>query len=59
MHRLRLIQFAQTRGVSDDQLVAVTANQGDVLGIFTEFHASTDAAVDLVAAARELGVMTM
>ena len=36
LHRLRLIQFAQTRGVSDDQLVAVTASQGDLLGIFTE-----------------------
>ena len=33
LHRLRLIQFAQTRGVSDDQLTAVTASQGDLLGI--------------------------
>ena len=55
-HRLRLIQFAQTRGVSDDQLAAVTASEGDLLGIFNEFHASTDAATDLAAAARELGV---
>ncbi len=56
LHRLRLIQFAQTRGVSDDQLAAVTASQGDLLGIFNELHASTDAATDLAAAARELGV---
>ena len=56
LHRLRLIQFAQTRGVSDDQLASVTASQGDLLEIFTAFHASTDAATDLAAAARELGV---
>ena len=41
LHRLRLIQFAQTRGVSDDQLAAVTASQGDLLGIFSELHASS------------------
>ena len=56
LHRLRLIQFAQTRGVSDDQLAAVIASEGDLLGIFNEFHASTDAATDLAAASRELGV---
>ena len=56
LHRLRLIQFAQTRGVSDDQLAAVTVSQGDLLGTFNELHASTDAATDLAAAARELGV---
>ena len=56
LHRLRLIQFAQTRGVSDGQLAAVTASQGDLLGIFSELHASSDAATDVGAAAGELGV---
>ena len=56
LHRLRLIQFARTRGVSDDQLAAVTASQGDVLGIFDEAHASADASTDLATAAAGLGL---
>jgi class 3 adenylate cyclase/YHS domain-containing protein len=56
LHRLRLIQFARGRGVSDEQLVAATAAQGDLLGIFEELAPPGEALVDLVIAARELGL---
>jgi class 3 adenylate cyclase/YHS domain-containing protein len=56
LHRLRLIQFARTRGVSDDQLAAVTASQGDLLGIFGDAYASADASTDLATAAAGLGL---
>jgi adenylate cyclase len=56
LHRLRLIQFARSRGVTDEQLAAATARQGDLLGIFDE-HAPLDSvAGNLVDAARESGL---
>jgi class 3 adenylate cyclase/YHS domain-containing protein len=55
LHRIRLIQFARSRGVSDEQLAAATARQGDLLGIFQELQPG-DAAVNLTDAARELGL---
>jgi hypothetical protein len=51
LHRLRLIQFAGTRGVSDEQLAAATASQGDLLGIFEELAPSGSALSNLADAA--------
>jgi class 3 adenylate cyclase len=56
LHRLRLIQFARGRGVSDEQLAAAAASQGDFLGIFEEFDPASDVATNLVQAARECGL---
>jgi adenylate cyclase len=56
LHRLRLIQFARSRGVTDERLVAAAADQGDLLGGFDELTPVSDLAVDLVGAAEELGL---
>jgi class 3 adenylate cyclase/YHS domain-containing protein/DNA-binding transcriptional MerR regulator len=56
LHRLRLIQFVRTRGISDEQLAAVTASQGDLLGIFEELAPSSSAPSNLSDAARDLAV---
>jgi adenylate cyclase len=56
LHRVRLIQFARSRGVSDDQLAAAIASQGDLLRIFDELAPASDANVSLVDAAREIGL---
>src|ERR1700682_2572218 len=56
LHRLRLIQFARSRGFTDDQLAAATANQGDVLGIFDEPTPLDTVAANLVDAARGVGL---
>ena len=56
LHRVRLIQFARARGVGDDRLAAVTAAQGDVLGIFNQLDPGDDLGSDLAAAAAELGL---
>jgi len=56
LHRLRLIQFARSRGVSDDHLAAAIATQGDLLRIFDELAPVSDATVNLVDVARELGL---
>lgn len=55
LHRLRLIQFARSRGVTEDRLAASIASQGDLLGIFDELVPVGDATVNLVDVARELG----
>ncbi|AEV73335.1 family 3 adenylate cyclase [Mycolicibacterium rhodesiae NBB3] len=56
LHRVRLIQFARGRGVSEDHLATAIASQGDLLGIFDEPVPAGDATVNLVDAARELGL---
>ena len=56
LHRLRLIQFARSRGVSDKQLAATTARQGDLLGVFVEFSQPGEATLNLADTARELGL---
>jgi class 3 adenylate cyclase/YHS domain-containing protein len=57
LHRLRLIQFARSRGFGDDQMVAATASQGDLLGIFNEpTPLDTVVGGNLADAARELGL---
>jgi adenylate cyclase len=56
LHRLRLIQFARSRGVTDEQLAAATARQGDLLGIFDEQAPLDSVAGNLVDAARESGL---
>jgi adenylate cyclase len=56
LHRLRLIQFARTRGVGDAQLEAATASQGDLLGIFDDLAPPTTATLSLVDTARQLGL---
>jgi adenylate cyclase len=56
LHRLRLIQFARSRGFGDEQLAAVTASQGDLLGIFAELSETGSAPADLNVTARNLGL---
>jgi adenylate cyclase len=56
LHRLRLIRFARSRGVSDAQLAAAAARQGDLLGIFEELDLSSDAPTNLLPIARDLGL---
>ncbi len=56
LHRVRLIQFARSRGVSDEHLAAAMASQGDLLGIFDELVPLGDAGVNLIDVARELGL---
>jgi adenylate cyclase len=56
LHRLRLIQFARSRGVSDERLAAATASQGDLLRIFDEHVAITEPVGNLIEAARDLGI---
>jgi adenylate cyclase len=56
LHRLRLIQFARSRGVSDQQLAATTARQGDLLGVFVELSQPGEATLNLADTARELGL---
>jgi adenylate cyclase len=56
LHRLRLIQFARTRGVGDAQLEAAIASQGDLLGIFDDLAPPATATVSLVDTARQLGL---
>lgn len=56
LHRLRLIQFARSRGFSDDQLAEANAKQGDLLGIFDEPTLISDAPANLIDAAKELGL---
>ncbi|WP_233213464.1 YHS domain-containing protein [Mycobacterium hubeiense] len=56
LHRLRLIQFAQSRGITDDYLAAAIARQGDLLSIFDELVPVADATVSLVDVAHDLGL---
>jgi adenylate cyclase len=56
LHRLRLIQFARSRGFSDKQLAAATASQGDLLGIFDEPTPLDNITGNLADAAREFGL---
>ena len=56
LHRLRLIQFARGRGVSDEQLSAAAASQGDVLSIFEEFEPANEIEVNIFQVAQELGL---
>jgi adenylate cyclase len=56
LHRLRLIQFARSRGFGDEQLAAATARQGDLLGIFQEPTPLDAVAENLIDAARGLGL---
>lgn len=56
LHRVKLIQFARSRGVSEDQLAAAIASQGDLLRIFDELVPLSDANVSLIDTAHELGL---
>jgi class 3 adenylate cyclase/YHS domain-containing protein len=56
LHRVRLIQFARTRGFTDEQLAAATAKQGDLLGIFEEPTPIDKVATNLIDAARAAGL---
>lgn len=55
LQRLRLIQFAQARGVSAQQLAAA-ASHGDLLGVFDEVAPPSGAAANLTDIAAELGL---
>jgi adenylate cyclase len=56
LHRLRLIQFARSRGIGDEQLATANAKQGDLLGIFDEPTQISDAGANLFDAATDLGL---
>ncbi|MGX9787207.1 adenylate/guanylate cyclase domain-containing protein [Mycobacterium sp. MMS18-G62] len=56
LHRLRLIQFARSRGFGDEQLAAATARQGDLLGIFQEATPLDLVAENLIDIAQGLGL---
>lgn len=56
LHRLRLIQFAQSRGITDEHLAAAITSQGDLLSIFDELVPAADATVSLVDVAHDLGL---
>ncbi|ETW26475.1 adenylate/guanylate cyclase domain-containing protein [Mycobacterium gastri] len=56
VHRLRLIQFAHSRGVSNQQLEAATARQGDLLALYGELTPGAEAPADLARAAHDLGL---
>jgi adenylate cyclase len=56
LHRVRLIQFARSSGVTDDQLAAAIASQGDLLRIFDELVPVSEADVSLVDTAHEVGL---
>lgn len=56
LHRVRLIQFARSRGLGDEHLAAAIASQGDLLRIFDELVPVSDATVNIADVARELGV---
>jgi adenylate cyclase len=55
LHRMRLIQFARSRGVDDEQLAAAAGHQGDLLGIFEELHPASSATANLFDIAGQLG----
>lgn len=56
LYRVRLIQFARSRGVSEEHLAAAIVGQGDLLGIFGEPVPLGDATVSVVDVARDLGL---
>src|SRR5271165_3558702 len=56
LRRLRMIRFARSRGVGDEQLVAATARQGDLLGLFGEHDPVDEEAGSLTDTAQELGL---
>jgi class 3 adenylate cyclase len=56
LHRLRLVQFAHSRGIDDARLAAAIAAQGDLLRIFEEIDPLRDTTANLVDAARQLGL---
>jgi adenylate cyclase len=56
LHRLRLIQFARSRGYGDEELASANTHQGDLLGIFEELGTAGEATANLVDAAREVGL---
>lgn len=51
-HRLRLVEYAHQRGISDEELALATKERGDLLGIFHDLNAEGSAPRDLASAAR-------
>src|SRR5215208_3502482 len=56
LRRLRLIQFARSRGFDDDQLREAVRHQGDLLSVFEETTLLREHEVDLGTAARQVGL---
>src|SRR5712671_608683 len=56
LHRLRLVEYAHQRGISDEELALATQEQGDLLGIFHDLNAEGSAPRDLASAARAAGI---
>ena len=56
LHRVRLIQFARSRGISERHLVAAIAGQGDLLGMFEELDQPADPHANLRESASNLGL---
>jgi adenylate cyclase len=56
LHRVRLIHYANQRGISDEELALATKEQGDLIGVLEPLTPLGSATHDLVAAAVEVGV---
>jgi class 3 adenylate cyclase/YHS domain-containing protein/DNA-binding transcriptional MerR regulator len=56
LHRLRMIQFARSRGFGDDHLREAVRHQGDLLSVFEEQTWSSEPEADVAAAARAIGI---
>lgn len=56
LRRLQMIRFARSRGVGDEQLVAATASQGDLLGLFGEHGPVDEPAGTFMDVGQELGL---
>jgi len=56
LHRVRLLRHANRRGISDEDLAAVTKEQGDLLDIFDDLAPAQLEPVDLRVAAARAGV---
>src|SRR2546423_1089446 len=52
LHRLRLIQHARQRGISDEDLAMATKDQGDLLGAFTDLTPPDTTTYNLLDAAK-------
>ena len=56
LHRVRLIQFARSRGINEKHLAAAIAGQGDLLGMFEELDQPADPHANLRESASNLGL---
>jgi class 3 adenylate cyclase len=56
LHRVRILEFARRRGISDEDLALATKQQGDLLGYFQDYGADSPTDKLLGEAARAVGI---